>query len=356
MAADLTELYNQRKQLDAEIEAVVKAAREGGESIIVDGKTYDSAIDYEGTLPDPKSTDYVLMYRKDKEGDIVASGEIQFQEIVDDFGADAENKKQEAIQAGEQALTDIQAAVTNALNSIGQNDASGARGAAITSISAALTSALESIGQTDNAGARGAALTAIATALANALAAIGQTNDAGARGQAIAAISAALTSTLSAIAAKETQVNSDLDSKLASANSTIDGKVSAAEESASAAAGSASDASGSATLAEKWASNPEDTPVTGEGDTAKYSSYHWAQKAMDAANSPLASEASAGRIRATSNASYVRPEGMTEPVAYTIEAVNSIKTALQTGIDTLEGKFTFADSTYEAVVTPEQTA
>ena len=256
------------------------------------------------------------------------------------------------------AVTAIQTALENALNSIGQSNNAGARGDAIKAITAALNSALASIGQTNNAGARGAALTAIATALTNALAAIGQTNDTGARGQAIAAISAALTSTLSAIAAKETQVNSDLDSKLASANSTIDGKVSAAEESASAAAGSASDAADSVALAEKWASNPEDTPVTGEGDTAKYSSYHWARKAEEAANSPLASESSAGRIRATSNASYVRPEGMTEPVAYTVEAVNAIKTALQTSLNTLEGKFAFVDSSYEAVITPdtEQTA
>ena len=244
---------------------------------------------------------------------------------------DAEAGAVEAKEAIEVLKTQIQGIYDDAVAAIGNSDATGLRGQAITAIGAKQTSAIEAVDDAKSA----------------ALSAIGETDTAGARGDA-----------LEAIAAKETQVNSDLDSKLASANSTIDGKVSAAEESASAAAVSASDASDSAELAEKWASNPEDTPVTGEGENAEYSSKHWAQKAMDAANSPLASESSAGRIRATSNASYVRPEGMTEPVAYTIEAVNSIKTALQTSITTLEGKFAFVDSTYEAVITPgtEQTA
>lgn len=55
----------------------------------------------------------------------------------------------------------------------------------------------------------------------------------------------------------------------------------AAAASASAANTSASNAAASETLAEKWATEAEDVPVT----TGKYSSFHWAQKAQDTAQS-----------------------------------------------------------------------
>ena len=260
---------------------------------------------------------------------------------------EAQGKAEDAQAAAEQAKADTQEIADEAETTIGNSNTTGLRGDAVTAIQTALENALASIGESNSEGARGDAIEAITAALNAALASIGQSDAQGARGAAITAIAESLTAALQSISATAE-----------SANEVIDQKVEEATEQANTATSKAGEAADSAELAEKWASNPEDTPVTGEGDTAKYSSYHWAQKAMDAANSPLASESSAGRIRATSNASYVRPDGMTEPVAYTVEAVNSIKTALQTSINTLEGKFAFVDSSYEAVITPdtEQTA
>ena len=72
----------------------------------------------------------------------------------------------------------------------------------------------------------------------------------------------------------------------------------AAEQSKNNAATSATNAANSESLAQKWAINPRDLPVTGSGATAKYSSSHWAtyaqqyaQAASDAATSASSSRA-----------------------------------------------------------------
>ena len=51
--ADLTSLYKQRAALDAEIKATREAAAKAGEIIVIDGKEYDSTLDFEGSLPNP---------------------------------------------------------------------------------------------------------------------------------------------------------------------------------------------------------------------------------------------------------------------------------------------------------------
>nr|DAU76252.1 MAG TPA: hypothetical protein [Caudoviricetes sp.] len=72
----------------------------------------------------------------------------------------------------------------------------------------------------------------------------------------------------------------------------------AAEQSKNNAATSATNAANSESLAQKWAINPRDLPVTGSGATAKYSALHWAtygqqyaQTASDAATSAASSRA-----------------------------------------------------------------
>jgi hypothetical protein len=66
----------------------------------------------------------------------------------------------------------------------------------------------------------------------------------------------------------------------------------AAAASATASSGSATAASGSATLAGKWASNPEDNPVTTGPNL--YSALHWAAKALASSVSAAATLAAAG--------------------------------------------------------------
>lgn len=70
------------------------------------------------------------------------------------------------------------------------------------------------------------------------------------------------------------------------------------EQSKNNAATSATNAASSESLAQKWAINPRDLPVTGSGATAKYSALHWAtygqqyaQTASDAATSAASSRA-----------------------------------------------------------------
>ena len=131
-------------------------------------------------------------------------------------------------------------------------------------IQSALTAALSSIGQSDNEGARKAALDAISAALTNALDAIGESNAEGARGAAISAIN---------------QLYETIEAAITQANDTIDQKVESASDSAE--------------LAEKWSENPEDSPVEGSGDDAKFSAKHhaerakyWANQAQAAVNIP----------------------------------------------------------------------
>lgn len=314
--ADLTELYKKQRAVTQEINDALKAAKESGEVIVIDGKEYDSTMDFEGELPEPKDTDYFPTYRKDDNGDITDSGEITYKALIEKFGASATEILNQAITAGETSVENIQTALTAALAAIGQDNASGARGQAIAAINAlystiaeaisdansawnsqvttdksawasqvaadlqglstALSNALDAIGETDSEGARGNAISSIATALQNALASIGQSDTAGARGDAISAITTALNNALAAIGqsdsegarkaaldsinAKATEVNTALDQKLSSANTTINQKVQTAIDKAAEAADSAAEAAQSAIEAAEAANSPLATP------------------------------------------------------------------------------------------------
>lgn len=314
--ADLTELYKKQRAVTQEINDALKAAKESGEVIVIDGKEYDSTMDFEGELPEPKDTDYFPTYRKDDNGDITDSGEITYKALIEKFGASATEILNQAITAGETSVENIQTALTAALAAIGQDNASGARGQAIAAINAlystiaeaitdansawnsqvttdksawasqvaadlqslstALSNALDAIGETDSEGARGNAISSIATALQNALASIGQSDTAGARGDAISAITAALNNALAAIGqsdsegarkaaldsinTKATEVNTALDQKLSSANTTINQKVQTAIDKAAEAADSAAEAAQSAIEAAEAANSPLATP------------------------------------------------------------------------------------------------
>ena len=361
----LQELKAQRMALDAQIQAAEDEIARSGESIVVDGQTFDKVADFEGTLPSPADTDFFPTYRKDSNGDIVSTGEITYAGLVDAFAEEATTILNQAIAAGNTAVGNISDAQAAALGAIGQDDSSGARGAALSSIgtakdnalsaigqtdsegarknaldaiSAALTSALSSIGQSDTAGARGdaitaietdnegarkAALDAISTAKANALSAIGESDTAGARGDAIEAInalystiSAAITQANTSWDSKVTSDNSAWDSKVSSDNSAFDAKVSTAnttiDQKVATASTKAGEAADSATLAEKWAENPEDVPVEGAGDTAKYSAYHWMKKAEAAANVPEATQTTAGKVYISNSLDDVSGEDKTK--------------------------------------------
>lgn len=314
--ADLTELYKKQRAVAQEINDALKAAKESGEVIVIDGKEYDSTMDFEGELPEPKDTDYFPTYRKDDNGDITDSGEITYKALIEKFGASATEILNQAIAAGETSVENIQAALAAALTAIGQDNASGARGQAIAAINAlystiaeaitdansawnsqvttdksawasqvaadlqslstALSNALDAIGETDSKGARGNAISSIATALQNALASIGQSDTAGARGDAISAITTALNNALAAIGqsdsegarkaaldsinTKTAEVNTALDQKLSSANTTIDQKVQTAIDKAAEAADSAAEAAQSAIEAAEAANSPLATP------------------------------------------------------------------------------------------------
>ena len=411
MATDIGTLLKQRKALDEELTAAIQAAREGGEVITIDGHELNSVIDFEGELPPVSLDNLIPTYTKDKNGDINPDDarEISFQEIIDAFGQEATDKINEAVTKGEEAVENIQTAETSALSAIGRTDSEGARKAALDSIEskrasavqsveeaetgaldeigrnssqgawkgalddiqAALTSALSSIGQDDSSGARGDAISAINTlktqiegiisdfnskitsdnsawdskvsadlaslsqALSSALASIGQTDSEGARGAAIAAINA---------------LYSQIQEYVASANTTIDQKVSAASGSATAAATSASQAStkageastsaseaaGSANLAEKWASNPENSVV----ENGEYSAKHYAAKA--AASASAASGSASAAATSASQASTKAGEASTSAgeaassasqAASSASAADSAKTAAEAARD-----------------------
>lgn len=358
--ADLTSLYKQRAALDAEIKATREAAAKAGEIIVIDGKEYDSTIDFEGSLPSPAITDYIPTYRKDDNGDITDAGEITYGDLVDSFA-------QEAVGAGNTAVQNIENAEDSALASIGQTDSTGARGEALTSISTALQNALSSIGETDDEGARKNALDAIQTALTAALAAIGRTDNEGARKAALDAISTARTSALAAIGESDSTgargdaitainalyqtiqvaimqanvawdskvetdnsewdsgVSSDnaaFDQKVSQANTTINQKVEEATEQANTATSKAGEAADSAELAEKWAENPEDSPVEGAGDTAKYSAKHWAGKAQANSNVPMATDTTAGKVFISGTATISEGEGNLSQKTVSKQALN----------------------------------
>ena len=324
--ADISELMRQRAALDLQIQEEVSNARSSGETITIDGREFTSFIDFEGKLSTPEEKDWIPLYRKDSNGDIILPGEITIEDLVAAFCAEASSLLAQAIKAGETAVGNINNAGTAALDSIGRDDSSGARGAAISSLQAKLTAALDAIGRTNDEGARKAAIEAINSALNSALSQIGQTDGEGARKAALDAISAALTSAKTEISsaktagvdaigtaknealavigtdnntgarkaaidainalteafntkvaqdntAWDTKVQADntaLDQKIALANTTIDEKVSSAS-------GSAAAASENAALAAKWASNPEDAVVA----DGKYSALHYMLKAQE---------------------------------------------------------------------------
>lgn len=112
MAVDLTELYKQRNAINAQIEEAQKQAREAGETVIIDGKEYDSTMDFEGLLPNPVDTDYFPTYRKDDNGDITDSGEITYAELIDRFGAEAVSAVE---TAKDQAIQDVSDSVDNVI-------------------------------------------------------------------------------------------------------------------------------------------------------------------------------------------------------------------------------------------------
>ena len=197
--ADLTELYKAQASINAQIKTARAEAAKNGEVIIIDGKEYDSTMDFEGELPNPVDTDYFPTYRKDDNGDIAGSGEITYKALVEKFASEATTIKNQAIDAGNEALESISTAKSDALSSIGQSDTTGARGDAITSITTAKTGALDEIGRNNTEGAWKGALDDISSALANALASIGESDTAGARGNAITSITNALNAALSSI-------------------------------------------------------------------------------------------------------------------------------------------------------------
>ena len=214
-----------------------------------------------------------------------------------------------------QVSTDLQSlstALSNALASIGESDSAGARGAAIDAINEALQNALATIGTSDTTGARGEAITAIKTALNNALAAIGQSDSEGARKAA-----------LDSINAKATEVNTALDQKLSSANTTIDEKVQTATEKATAA---------------------EDAAAAAEES---------AKEAAAAANAPLADENTAGRMKKYSTTGNntdgtIHQKGITD-------AINAAKSELNTSIQNVSGSVSSESSARSAADSTLQT-
>lgn len=248
--------------------------------------------------------------------------------------SDAEGARGEAIES-------IAAALASALSSIGQTDSEGARGDAISSINEKVSAFNEKVTednsawdakiQSDNAAFDSKVSEANTTidgkvttatekadaASASATAAAGSASEAAeSEGNAAESASAAATSETNAKTSETNAKNSETAAKnsenAAEASETAaEASKNAAAESASAAAVSETNAKVSETaakssedaaeasesMAKKWAENPVDVPVTGEGDTAEYSSKHWSEKAKEAANSPLASDTVYGRVR-----------------------------------------------------------
>ena len=234
----------------------------------------------------PDNTDVLLAIHLDDNGqpDEEGSGYYTVALLIQTLGKVATDAEAGAVTA-KKAAELAQSKCEEALAAIGTSDTTGLRGQAITAIQNALTSALQSIGRNDNEGARQAALQAIATALQNALNAIGQSDTAGARGAAITSIAEKLAAALLSISNAAT-----------SANQVIDQKVTTATEQAGIATTKAGEASDSAELAEKWAEEEPGVPVEGTGEEAKYSAKHWAHQAEAAADIPLASGSTSGKV------------------------------------------------------------
>lgn len=126
-------------------------------------------------------------------------------------------------------------------------------------------------------------------------------------------------------------------------------KAGEASTSASQAAESKTGADNAKTLAERYANEEENVPVETIDGVPQYSAFHYSKKAEQAANSPLASESQAGRSRITSNPDYSRPADNTDPVAASIEALQTVRTALQNLIAQYRGyKTTIGDGSTKA--------
>lgn len=236
------------------------------------------------------------------------------------------------------ALDAIQSALTAALSSIGQSDSEGARKAALDAISVALTNALDAIGESNAEGARGAAISAInqlyetiqtyiaqqntvidgkVTAATNAASAAetSATNAASSESAAATSASNASTSESNAATSETNAANSASTASTkaeeaassattaSNAASTATTKAEEASTSATNAASSAADAldsknaaaasetnaANSESLAEKWATNPEDALVDGSEYSSKHyakKSEYWAGQAQAAVNIP----------------------------------------------------------------------
>ena len=236
--------------------------------------------------------------------------------VIADFNAKVSSDNTSWDTKVQQDVAALAEAAEKALAVIGRSDNEGARKAALDAISAALTSAKAEISSAQEGG-----VSAIGTAKNDALAAIGTDNNTGVRKNAIDAINALI---------------AEFNSKVTQANDTIDGKVTTATEKANAAADSATEANDALALAKKWASNPVDQPVEGSGDSAEYSAKHWANEARNAASSPAADESTLGRVRITTNPDYAKPSGVTDPVAASIESLQSVRTAVNTALSKLK--------------------
>ena len=223
-------------------------------------------------------------------------------------------------------LQSLSTALSNALDAIGETDSEGARGNAISSIATALQNALASIGQSDTAGARGNAITAITTALNNALAAIGQTDSEGARKAA-----------LDSINAKATEVNTALDQKLSSANTTINQKVQTATDKAAEAENAAAEAAQSALDAAAAAN----TPLADENTAGRMKKYSTTGNNTD------------GTIKSELNTSI---QNVSDAVSSEASARSAADSTLQTNIDNEASARSSADNTLQGNIDSEASA
>ena len=115
----LSDLRAQQAAIEAQIQEEEARLARSGETVTIDGVTITDTYDIEGNLPDSTETDFFITYRKDAESDVSAIGEISYKNLVDKFAQEAEQKKQEAITAGTEAVSAIDQTKQAALDSIG---------------------------------------------------------------------------------------------------------------------------------------------------------------------------------------------------------------------------------------------
>ena len=102
--SDLVELLEkkkvlelQRSSLEAEIHALEEAATNEGGVVLIGDQEVSRTFSFDGKLPKPQGSDFFMSYRKDEEGDPIEGGEITFDELIDEFGNDVKQKREEAI-------------------------------------------------------------------------------------------------------------------------------------------------------------------------------------------------------------------------------------------------------------------